>query len=87
MIDYGAVNDKGQTGYSEAHEKGHTAILELLANAGHGEAMFLIACAEGKEDALRETLLEREDVVKSCGAVAFCQACDKGNEVMVKWFL
>ena len=86
-IDFSAVNNSGQTGYSVAHEKGRTAILELLATAGHGEAMFLIACKEGKEDDLRETLLEREPIVKSCGAAGFRVACEKGNEVTVKWFL
>ena len=89
-IDFSAVHDKGQTGYSVAHEKGHTAILELLANAGHGdkqEVAFLIACKEGKEDDLRETLREREPIVKSCGAKEFREACKTGNEVTVKWFL
>ena len=89
-IDFSAVNNSGQTGYSVAHEKDRTAILELLANAGHGdkqEAEFLIACKEGKEDDLRKTLLEREDVVKSCGAKEFREACENGNDVTVKWFL
>ena len=86
-IDYGAVNDKGQTGYSVAHEKGHSAILGLLANAGHVEAVFLIACKEGNEDNLRKTLLDRKDIVKSYGAVGFRVACENGNEATVKWFL
>ena len=87
MIDFGEVNGKGQTGYSAALENYHTAILKLLANAGHGEAKFLIACTEGKEDDLRKILLEREDIVKSCGAVGFREACNYGNEITVKWFL
>ena len=70
-----------------AKEKGHTAILKMFANAGHCEAMFWIGCKEGKEDYLRKTLLERKDVVKSCGAKEFREACENGNEVTVKWFL
>ena len=40
MIDYGEVNGKGQTGYSAAHENGQTAILEILANAGHSAVLY-----------------------------------------------
>ena len=36
---------------------------------------------------MTKTLLEREDVVKSCGAKEFRDACENGNEVTVKWFL
>ena len=86
-IDFSAVNYEGKTGMDVAKEKGHTAILKMFANAGHCEIVFWIACKEGKEDDLRETLIEREDIVKSCGAVVFRQACGKGNEVTVKWFL
>ena len=45
LIDFGEANDKGQNGYNAAKEGGHTAIMELLANAGHGdkqEVLFLI---------------------------------------------
>ena len=59
MIDFGEANDRGQNGYNAAKEGAHTAVMELLANAGHGdkqEVVFLIACIEGKEDDLRKTL-------------------------------
>ena len=86
-IDYGAVNDKGQTGMDVAKEEGHTAILKMFANAGHCEIVFWIACTEGKEDDLRKTLLEREDIVKSCGAVGFRIACQYGQLAIVNLFL
>ena len=86
-IDFSVVNNNGKTGMDVAKEKGHTAILKMFANAGHCEIVFWIACKEGKEDDLRKTLIEREDIVKSCGAVGFREACNYGNEITVKWFL
>ena len=86
-MDFIAVNNSGKTGMDVAKEKGHTAILKMFANAGHCEIVFWIACKEGKEDDLRKTLLERKDVVKSCGAKEFREACRNGNDVTVKWFL
>ena len=86
-IDFSEVNNWGKTGMDLAKDEGRTAVLEVFANAGHCEAIFWIACKEGREDDLRETLLEREDIVKSCGAVGFRKACENGNEVTVKWFL
>ena len=86
-IDFSVVNNKGHTGMDVAKGKGHTAILKMFANAGHCEIVFWIACKEGKEDDLRKTLLEREDIVKSCGAKEFREACKNGNEVTAKWFL
>ena len=59
----------------------------MFANAGHCEIVFWIACKEGKEDDLRKTLLERGDIVKSCGAKEFREACQVGTEATVKWFL
>ena len=35
MIRFDDVNNKGQTGYDVAKAKGHTAIVGLLAKAGH----------------------------------------------------
>ena len=86
-LDFSAVNEEGETGMDLAKEKGHTAIIKMFANAGHCEVVFWIACKEGNEDNLRKTLLEREDVVKSCGAKEFREACKTGNEVTVKWLL
>ena len=35
VIDFSAVNNRGQTGMDVAKERGHTAVVELLAKAGH----------------------------------------------------
>ena len=90
MIDFKEVNMEGLNGFDVAKEKGHSAIVEMLTKAGleaGPKVLFLDACKNAREDDLRKTLLEREDIVKSCGAKEFHEACQNGNEVTVKWFL
>ena len=89
-IDFDEVNNMKKRGYDVAKEEGHLSIVELLANADHGdkqEAMFLTACKEGREDELKQILIEREDIKKSCGAVGFRIACQYGQLAVVNLFL
>ena len=91
-INFSAVNNRGKTGMDVAKEKRHTAIVNLLTTAGLGtgpKVLFLDACKNQTQisDELRKTLLERGDIVKSCGAKKFRGACRNGKEVTVKWFL